>query len=112
MIDPYVCHNVSLHQDSQQKDFTTNCVQGILEQQGEDPGFLPSFEERVAIDIISLACTVVELCCMRQMRSAFTSNASLPQRISTIRMLLHNGQLRIPRSVLHHHLHRPPMLNK
>ena len=42
-------------------------------------------------------CTVIEMCCWRQLRAAMPANPSLLQRVSTIRRLLKNGQLQLKR---------------
>lgn len=69
----------------------------VLTQQEESPAYYPSFEDRVGIDIVAVTCTVIEMCCWRQLRAAMPANPSLLQRVSTIRRLLKNGQLQIKR---------------
>ena len=66
-----------------------------LQRQEEVPGHLPSFEERVAIDITAVVCTVIEMCSMKQLRAAIPANATLLQRVTSIRKLLKSGQLRL-----------------
>ena len=69
----------------------------VLMMQGENPGYYPSFEDRVAIDIVAVTCTVIEMCCWRQLRASMPADPSLLQRVSTIRRLLKNGQLQLKR---------------
>ena len=69
----------------------------VLEHQRDDPLFSPSLEERVTIDIASATVTVVELCCIKELRVATRTNASLLERVRAIRTLLSSGQLHLPR---------------
>ena len=68
-----------------------------LERQRSDPLFVPSFSSRVAIDVASVVCTVIELCCVKELRAATRANPSLLERVRVIRQLLNTGQLRLPR---------------
>ena len=69
----------------------------VLAMQEENPAYYPSFEDRVAIDIVAVTCTMIEMCCWRQLRAAMPANPSLLQRVSVIRRLLRNGQLQLKR---------------
>ena len=68
-----------------------------LTKQRENSSFLPSFEERVAIDISAVACTMIEICCIKHLRASLPAHASLLERMTTIRRLMKSGQLHIPR---------------
>ena len=68
-----------------------------LHRQHTDPLFFPSLEERVTIDVASAVVTVIEMCCMRELRVSTCSDASLLERISVIRKMLCSGQLHLPR---------------
>ena len=68
----------------------------VLQKQQEDPSMYPSFEERVAVDITALICTVIEMCCVKQLRVAMATNAGLLERVLTIRRLMKSGQLHLP----------------
>ena len=69
----------------------------VLTLQEENPAYYPSFEDRVGIDIMAVTCTMIEMCCWRQLRAATPTNPSLLQRVSTIRRLIKNGQLQVKR---------------
>lgn len=69
----------------------------LLQRLDSDPTFYPSLEERVMIDVASATATVIEMCCMRELRVATRTNASLLERVTVIRSTLHHGQLRLPR---------------
>ena len=71
-------------------------VQAALERMRVDPSHYPSFEERMGIDVTAVLCTVIELCCMRQLRAAIPINATLTQRVGTIKKVLKSGQLKLP----------------
>ncbi len=60
----------------------------ILLRLEESPSYYPSFDERVALDVAAVTCTIIELCCVKQLRVAMPTNPTLFQRISTIRKLL------------------------
>ncbi len=77
-------------------------VQGALERL--DSSHYPSFEERVGLDVTAVVCTVVQLCCMRQLRAAIPINATLQKRVAIIKKLLKSGQLKLP-SYVHSNLH-------
>lgn len=68
-----------------------------LRRQHADPLFSPSLEECVTIDVASAVVTVIEMCCMRELRVTTSTNAGLLERISAIRKLLCSGQLHLPR---------------
>ena len=69
----------------------------LLQRQQSDTLFCPSLADRVMIDVASATVTVIEMCCMRELRVATSSNASLLERVTVIRTLLSAGQLRLPR---------------
>ena len=71
----------------------------VLECLEACPDYYPSFEERVAMDVAQVACTMLELCCMKQLRSAMPHPSCPAQRISCVRKVLATGLLRIPRCV-------------
>ena len=72
-------------------------VVDVLTMQEDNPAYYPSFEDRMAIDIVAVTCTVIEMCCWRQLRAAMPASSSLLQRVATIRKLLKNGQLQLKR---------------
>jgi len=59
--------------------------------------YFPSFEERVAMDVAQVACTMLELCCIKQLRSAIPHPSSPAHRIICIRKVLATGLLKVPR---------------
>ena len=69
----------------------------LLKRLDSDPLFTPSLEERVLVDMASVTATVVELCCIRELRVATRVHASLWERVEVIRKTLSSGQLRLPR---------------
>lgn len=71
-------------------------VINVLQKQQENPFIYPSFEERVAVDITAMICTVIEMCCVKQLRVAMSTNAGLLERVSTTRKLIKSGQLHLP----------------
>ena len=99
MCRPVCLLSVFPSQDSPRQDSTPHLVLETLQRQRENPAYYPSFEERVAIDIAAVTCTVVEMCCVKQLRTALSSPAGLLERIGIIRKLLGSGQLRLPRCV-------------
>ena len=70
-----------------------------LKRQRDNPSFCPSINDRMATDVTSAVCTVIELCCVKQLRAAIHFGAGLLERISVIRQLLSSGQLQLPRYV-------------
>lgn len=73
-----------------------------LHRQHTDPLFSPSLEECVTVDVASAVVTVIEMCCMRELRVATCTDSSLLERICVIRKLLCSGQLHLPRYVYVH----------
>lgn len=62
----------------------------------EEKGLYLSFEDRVILDLAAIACTVVELCCNKTLRSILSFDTTLRKRFLTIRGLLMNGYLNVP----------------
>lgn len=77
----------------------------VLRRQSSDPHFTPSLAECVATDVASAVATVIEMCCMRELRVATRTNASLLERITVIRRLICSGQLRLPRCIYSVHMY-------
>ena len=48
------------------------------------------------MDVTAVTCTVVEMCCVRQLRAATPANATLLQRVGAIKKLLKSGKLKLP----------------
>ena len=71
----------------------------LLDRLNSDPQFVPSLPERVMVDIVSATATVVELCCIRELRVTTRVNASLQERVDAIRRTFYSGQLRLPRYI-------------
>ena len=71
----------------------------VLQLAEQNPCYLPSFDERVALDVAAVTCTMIELCCVKQLRAAMPTSPTLLQRIAAVRKLLGAGRLRLPRYV-------------
>lgn len=69
----------------------------LLARLDSDPLFTPSLEEKVMVDVAAVTATVVELCCIRELRVATRVHASLRERVEVIRKTLSSGQLRLPK---------------
>lgn len=72
----------------------------LLNWMASDPHYSPSQEERVMIDVASAMATVVEFCCVRELRVATRVHASLKERVEIIRRTVSAGQLKLPRYVI------------
>ena len=81
-------------------ELSSHPVVRVLDRLEECPRYYPSYEERVALDVAMVVCTMLEMCCTKQLRAATPTSPSSVQRIACIRKLVATGQLCIPRCVV------------
>lgn len=56
-----------------------------------------SFEEQVAVDTFSAICTMVEMCCIDELRAMMSQGATLLQRLSLLIKLHKKDSLHVPK---------------